>query len=139
MSGTPPLFEPERHEALVDTPWDESLARATITAIAQDAAHAYTIEGLWPIHPRDAEYADGRTSFKSLYFGAAGTIWALHDLDARGASPAGTACRATTMSPTTCSCLSTTGSERQLVHVSDQPFGARQARRAPARPRSRSK
>jgi hypothetical protein len=78
------LFEPERHKPLETRAWDEGVARQAIEAIARDALHAFTPDGLWPVHPRDASRPLG--SYKPLYHGAAGVIWALERLRAVGAT-----------------------------------------------------
>ena len=83
------LFEPERHEALSATPWNEATVRAAIARIVEDAHRAYGgVEALWPIHPldRSPERADPT---KPLYYGAAGVIWALHQLEQTGFSAVG--------------------------------------------------
>lgn len=77
------LFDPKRHEAVTDRPWDAGVARAAIHAIVDDARAAYTPETLWPGHQNDAPLeAD---PFCCLYFGAAGIIWALDYLARVGA------------------------------------------------------
>jgi lanthionine synthetase-like protein len=80
------LYEPERHEPLQVTPWDEARARATITAIVADAESAFHPERLWPVHPLDHTDMVSVPSYKSLYVGAAGVIWAIHHLQAVGAA-----------------------------------------------------
>jgi hypothetical protein len=78
-----PLFEQQRHEALTDTRWRESNARAAIERIVADAHAAFTEDGLWPIHPidRSPERAD---ALKPIYYGAAGVIWTLLYLQRAG-------------------------------------------------------
>jgi len=79
------LHDPERHEALVEAPWDAAKARATIDAIVAGTERAYDPDRYWPRHPQDlepGEAADGVTT--PLYFGAAGVLWALRYLAARG-------------------------------------------------------
>ena len=73
------LFDESRHEALTETPWRESAARAAIERIAADAHAAFSEEGLWPIHPidRSPERAD---TLKPIYYGAAGVVWTLLQL-----------------------------------------------------------
>ena len=52
--------------------------------IVEDARKAFAPDGLWPIHPADAE--DGESGLlTSLYFGAAGVVWALDHLAREGA------------------------------------------------------
>jgi hypothetical protein len=76
------LFEPGRHEALDDTPWDAARAGAALEQILDDTHRAYLgAEELWPIHPIDV--SDERPSvLLPLYYGAAGVIWTLHYLKA---------------------------------------------------------
>lgn len=76
------LFSPDRHEPLAALAWDEGLARATVERIVRDTEAAFTPQGLWPTHPRDSR---DPATIHMLYCGAAGTIWALHWLRARGA------------------------------------------------------
>lgn len=71
------LFEPDRHQTLGDALWDESLARATIQAIAGDIERSRGIDGHWPMHPLDDEGDEPRTGFKNVYLGRAGVLWAL--------------------------------------------------------------
>ena len=71
------LFEPARHETLIEAPWSESAARAAIERIVADAHGAYLGEdGIWPIHPMDVS-PERPDPMKNLYYGAAGVIWAL--------------------------------------------------------------
>ncbi len=82
------LFEIHRHEALTDTRWCESEARAAIDRIVADARAAFSEDGLWPIHPidRSPERAD---TLKPIYYGAAGVIWTLRYLHRAGMGDAG--------------------------------------------------
>jgi lantibiotic modifying enzyme len=82
------LFDPTRHESLVDGRWDPDAIRAGIARIVTDTRAAFTPEGLWPIHPDDGPPQWGALS--GLYFGAAGVIWALDYLARQGAASAGT-------------------------------------------------
>ncbi|MFI5316219.1 MAG: lanthionine synthetase C family protein [Myxococcota bacterium] len=77
------LFEPHRHEPLVDIPWEEGQARSAIERIAADTHAAFTEEGLWPIHPIDRS-PERAEVLKPLYYGAAGVIWTLHRLQRAG-------------------------------------------------------
>ena len=82
------LFDESRHEALTETPWRESAARAAIERIAADAHAAFSEEGLWPIHPidRSPERAD---TLKPIYYGAAGVVWTLLQLQRAGMADIG--------------------------------------------------
>ena len=79
------LFEPDRHEALCATAWDESLAREAIRAIVEDIERNRLAEGHWPVHPLDDEGDGPRAGYKGIYLGAAGVLWALWYLQRQGA------------------------------------------------------
>jgi hypothetical protein len=79
------LFDPARHEPLADRPWDEARVRAAIATIVADTEGAFDERELWLAHPRDLE--DGPLpQATSAFLGAAGVIWALHELERRGAA-----------------------------------------------------
>jgi hypothetical protein len=48
------LFDPRRHEPLMDVAWNEAAARAWIARYADAAQAAFSPERLWPTHPDDA-------------------------------------------------------------------------------------
>ena len=77
------LFDPDKHEGLVDARWDEGVARAAIDAIVADARAAFSEDGLWPIHPLDVS-PERAAALKAIYNGAAGVIWALGRLQDAG-------------------------------------------------------
>ncbi len=85
----PVLHDPSAHEPLRGEPWDEAAARAACDRIVAEAFGKFDAVTLWPCHPRDADEDDGvrGRGFTSLYFGAAGTAWALQRLT--GSSPIG--------------------------------------------------
>lgn len=73
------LFRPSEHEPLAEAEWDEARVEEAIASIVADAEA--TFDGArWPSHPRDGE-DDGPTC---VYMGAAGVIWALHELGSTG-------------------------------------------------------
>jgi len=74
------LFDRARHEPLAAAPWDESRARAWIARVADEANERFSTELLWPPHPLDLDGDDARHPWTTLYFGAAGVIWALDAL-----------------------------------------------------------
>jgi hypothetical protein len=77
------LYRPEDFEPLTDEPWDEARIRAGIEEIVADADAA--LRGpklLWPAHDWDRWRAT--SPLKDLYCGAAGVLWALAELRARG-------------------------------------------------------
>jgi len=78
------LYEPTRHEPLTETAWDEAGARAAIAAITRDVDASFDEAAWWSRHPLDA--GAGSDPYLSLYFGAAGVIWAQAHLAARGAA-----------------------------------------------------
>lgn len=85
------LFDPDRHEPLLDVAWNAAQARAAIAAIVEDLEQSLGAGIVWPVHPLD-EPEDGdasgetRRGYKSLYLGAAGALWALWYLEREGAA-----------------------------------------------------
>ena len=71
------LFDSDRHEPLIEAPWDEVAARACIDSILRDCLDSFAASGVWPAHPLDRSSTDGRDD---LYLGAAGTLWALNHM-----------------------------------------------------------
>ena len=49
------LFDPARHEPLLEARWSEAAARQAISAIVADACRSFDAETLWPTHPADIE------------------------------------------------------------------------------------
>lgn len=76
------LFNPERHEPLTASAWDEDRVQHTLAQIVEDAESRFSPQELWPTHPHDS--AEPSPSYQ-LYAGACGVIWALGYLQARGA------------------------------------------------------
>ena len=82
------LYDPPSHEPLTERPWDEDRVRAAIAAIVAETESAFDETELWPAHPRDLE--DGPLpAVSSLYLGASGVIWALHELERAGLADLG--------------------------------------------------
>lgn len=79
------LYEIARHEPVATIAWDETRIREVIQAIASDTEAHFDPQTFWSIHPLDLDFPTSLTSFKSLYGGAAGVIWALHYLSQMGA------------------------------------------------------
>jgi Lanthionine synthetase C-like protein len=79
------LYDPGRHEPLVESAWSEARARDAIAAICRDAEAAFRGERLWPMHPADDDPGvppDG--ILRGLYGGAAGVLhglWTLAEQD----------------------------------------------------------
>jgi len=78
------LFEPDRHEPLLERAWDARVAADAIVRIATEVQAAASPEGVWS-SPETA----GEPPAMGLYFGSAGTVWALDYLAREGAAPAG--------------------------------------------------
>lgn len=78
------IFEASRHEPLAAEPWDPQAVRESIAAIVRDAEAHFDADRFWATHPLDASGGDP-ASFKSLYLGAAGMLWAMHYLGVQGA------------------------------------------------------
>jgi hypothetical protein len=76
-----PLYQHERHEPLIAAQWNEDRARAAIEEIVADTERSFGAENLWPIHPFDRSPERPPDSLKTIYYGAAGVIWALNYLD----------------------------------------------------------
>lgn len=68
------MFQRTRHFAPTFRAWDPADARRAITEIATDAMSHVNATTLWPSHPMDEGVRDGHGS---VYFGAAGVVWAL--------------------------------------------------------------
>jgi lantibiotic modifying enzyme len=78
------LFEPDRHEPLLDSAWDAERAHAAIRTIVADMEDARGADATWPWHPLDRE-SEMEPRHKSMYLGAAGVLWALWYLQQVGA------------------------------------------------------
>jgi hypothetical protein len=76
------MIESSRHVQLRILPWDSGVAKEAIAEIAADALDNFGHDQLWPAHPLDDGIKDGHSS---IYFGAAGVIWALEHLRRVGA------------------------------------------------------
>jgi hypothetical protein len=79
------LFDPSHHEPLTERPWDEDRVRAAIATVVADAEAAFDDDDLWSPHPVD-EVDGPLPQVASLYLGASAVIWALHQLERRGAA-----------------------------------------------------
>jgi hypothetical protein len=77
------LFDPERHEPLAGAPWNEGVVGRGIESIVARTEGAFREDELWPAHPQDLD--DGPLPhIASLYLGASGVVWALHELEQLG-------------------------------------------------------
>lgn len=68
------IFDQERHESLLNIDWNEDLVRTVIKDIFEKTISGFNKEELWPTDPNEASDI---SSNKSIYFGAAGNLWAL--------------------------------------------------------------
>lgn len=81
------LYDPARHEPLQPISWDEDRVRALIQRIVSDTEQHFVPGRYWPPHPRDVDAGEDPAQISTtLYYGAAGVIWALHHLQAVGAA-----------------------------------------------------
>src|ERR1700682_2506041 len=78
------LFDPGRHEPLLELEWDASRAREAVRAIVEDLEETLGSGIAWPAHPLD-EVDEPRTGQKTLYLGASGALWAMWYLEREGA------------------------------------------------------
>ena len=81
------LFQPERHEPLTETSWDDEWARNAIRGVIEDADANFDPDGLWPVEEWDGWEAPH--PLKDLYVGASGVIWGLDALRRRGLGETG--------------------------------------------------
>jgi hypothetical protein len=77
------VYDPSRHTTLNSTAWDPDAVRRAIQEIVDDAAARFDPDAFWPSHPQDEGVPDGNAS---LYFGAAGVLWAMDFLRREGAA-----------------------------------------------------
>src|SRR5262245_10484714 len=80
------MIDQSRHVPLRATAWDPADAAKAIDEIISDALGRFDDEAFWPPHPLDGE--GGGDGFHTIYFGAAGTMWALDYLRRSGATKA---------------------------------------------------
>jgi hypothetical protein len=75
------LFDPACQEPLRAGAWDPERALALIDRIVGDAEAHFSPRTWWPLHPRDIEPGEPTdVPSTTLYFGAAGVVWALDRL-----------------------------------------------------------
>jgi hypothetical protein len=80
------LWQPDRHEALAQFPWDAGQAQQRIAHIVADTEARGHLERGWPLRPRDVAPQDDPTQPATpLYHGACGVAWALRHLQGLGA------------------------------------------------------
>ena len=83
------LFDPARHEPLLEADWNAAQARAAIRAIVADMEEVLGPAITWPWHPLDGGKEDGEKkpapAHKSVYLGSSGALWAMWYLQQAGA------------------------------------------------------
>src|SRR5476651_1347572 len=77
------LYIPDRHEALQKKPWSLTKAKQIITEIVELAIKYFQGDQLWPVHPDLRNEYHLTLPITGLYNGAAGSIWALMQLQQR--------------------------------------------------------
>lgn len=82
------LFDPSLHEPPTGRAWDADRVGTAIVEIVERTDAAFDDGALWPPHPLDLE-GGPLERVKSLYLGAAGVVWALHELERVGAVECG--------------------------------------------------
>ncbi len=74
------LYQVDRHLPYQEYQWDENRVKETIQEILHST---YTCldqkTSLWPIHPKD-DYPEAPRFLTDFYYGAAGVLWAIHEL-----------------------------------------------------------
>jgi hypothetical protein len=74
------LFIPERHTTITEVKWSEEHAKDYVISLINKTENLFQTERLWPVHP-DLQKSNGISQpITGLWFGAAGTLWALHQL-----------------------------------------------------------
>jgi hypothetical protein len=82
----PELFDPARHEALIDAPWDAGEARRAIERIVAEVRAEAGADGTWSVHPNDGKPEEPSLG---LYVGGAGVALGLDHLVRIGAAAPG--------------------------------------------------
>lgn len=74
---------PDRHEALQAKPWSLTKAKQIITETVELAIESFQSDQLWPVHPDIKNEYNISQPITGLFYGAAGSIWALMTLQQR--------------------------------------------------------
>jgi hypothetical protein len=77
------IYEPAEHEALSDAVFDRDKARAFIVDTVRTIDGLYDPNDAWPLHPEDDYGQEKGSTNLGIYYGAAGTMWALARLAER--------------------------------------------------------
>ncbi len=74
------LFIPERHATITEVKWSKEIVKDYIINLICKTENLFRSEQLWPVHP-DLQKSNGISQpITGLWFGAAGTLWALNQL-----------------------------------------------------------
>lgn len=68
------IISNEKHEAANHTVWDSKLVESCIKSIFMNVINNYDSQRLWPSHPNEDSDIECN---KSVYYGAAGTLWGI--------------------------------------------------------------
>jgi hypothetical protein len=74
------LYIPDRHEALQTIPWSLIKAKQVIAEVVELSLKSFQGDQLWPVHPDIKNEYQIFQPITGLYYGAAGSIWALLQL-----------------------------------------------------------
>jgi len=77
------LYDPAEHEPLADRAWDAAVARTFVERTVREVDAAYDRAAPWPVHPEDRDDETDALPLHGVYFGSAGTMWALTALARR--------------------------------------------------------
>ncbi|GAC1305095.1 MAG: hypothetical protein NVSMB19_16340 [Vulcanimicrobiaceae bacterium] len=70
------MYDRGEHEPLVADAWDAGVARTFLERLIGETDAAYDDACGWPLHPEDRD-GSGNETHHGVYYGAAGTMWAL--------------------------------------------------------------
>ncbi len=77
------IYEPTEHEALTDAVFDRGKAQAFVVETVRTIDSIYDPNAGWPLHPEDDYGQEKGATNLGIYYGAAGTMWALARLAQR--------------------------------------------------------
>lgn len=77
------LHDPSRHEPLQSHHWNPDSLRTRLEELTTELWSQFSDENLWPEHPEDLDWSP-KVPMTSLFWGAAGTAWALLFLSEKG-------------------------------------------------------
>lgn len=77
------IYDPAEHEPLTDDVFDRDKARAFVVYTVRAIDGLYDPDDAWPLHPEDNYGKEKGAVNLGVYYGAAGSIWALSRLGER--------------------------------------------------------